>query len=237
MSSNEESRTNLTTNGWDDYFWKSGQKDPPFHVQEVHSTVKKFYNRLFSEGKTGRIFIPLCGKSLDLIYFADLGHDVVGLEFSEVAVESFFAENNLKFTKYDLENEPFVVYKCLDKAITLYRGDFFKLKPEICGQFDAFWDRGSFIAINMGQRLEYAEIMFKLMKNMSKYLLQGAYYDGTKYAGPPHYLSEDSLKETLGKRYSYELLETRESTPPIPNLKMDWTINIYLLEPKVKGSL
>lgn len=36
------------------------------------------------------VFVPLCGKSLDIGYLASLGYRVVGVELSELAVEQLF---------------------------------------------------------------------------------------------------------------------------------------------------
>jgi thiopurine S-methyltransferase len=45
-----------------------------------------------------RTFVPLCGKSLDLLWLAGRGERVLGVELSQLAVESFFAEQGLQPT-------------------------------------------------------------------------------------------------------------------------------------------
>ena len=44
-----------------------------------------------------KVFIPLCGKSNDMIYLLGRGFSVVGVEMSKIAVEQFFLENNLSY--------------------------------------------------------------------------------------------------------------------------------------------
>ena len=44
-----------------------------------------------------KVFIPLCGKSNDMIYLLGRGFFVVGVEMSKIAVEQFFLENNLTY--------------------------------------------------------------------------------------------------------------------------------------------
>ena len=53
---------------------------------------------LASGRKNLRIFVPMCGKSVDLRWLADNGHTVVGVEMAGIAVKSFFEENQLEFT-------------------------------------------------------------------------------------------------------------------------------------------
>lgn len=43
-----------------------------------------------------RIFVPLCGKSIDMVWLAAQGYDVVGVELVETAVQEFFAEQNIQ---------------------------------------------------------------------------------------------------------------------------------------------
>src|SRR3569623_953180 len=44
------------------------------------------------------IFIPLCGKSKDMLWLRAQGHAVIGVEVVARAVEAFFAENALPGT-------------------------------------------------------------------------------------------------------------------------------------------
>ena len=45
-----------------------------------------------------RIFVPLCGKSIDMAWLAAQGYDVVGVELVETAVQDFFVEQNIQYT-------------------------------------------------------------------------------------------------------------------------------------------
>ena len=41
---------------------------------------------------SGRVLVPMCGKTDDLSYLASRGHRVIGVELVEDAVAAFFAE-------------------------------------------------------------------------------------------------------------------------------------------------
>lgn len=193
----------------EDWVWEK-EKDPPFHSTNVNSVLIRHTGALFPDGKKGRVFVPLCGKSVDMLYLADLGHEVTGLEFSEIGVEAFFEENKLNFTKESLPEAAFVVYKATERNITIYRGDLFDFNVGICGKFDAIWDRGSYVAVNVDQRTAYTDLIFTLMRPDAKLLLETFSYDGSKYAGPPHRVTEDHMKETFGRLFNFQLLDILE---------------------------
>ena len=62
-----------------------------------------------------------------MLTLADLGHKVVGIEWSKIAVEAFFEENKLTFDllvyKFDWKSIP--LYQAKEKAISIYCADFF----------------------------------------------------------------------------------------------------------------
>jgi len=119
-----------------------------FHLPQNDPYLLKHEN-VFLEQKM-KIFLPLCGKSNDLVYLSDKGHDVFGCEFVEKSVIDFFTENSLEYVS---ETKKFGTcnineYKAKSKKITIYQGDFFALTSQYVGKFDAIWDRASLVAIH-----------------------------------------------------------------------------------------
>lgn len=233
----DESGNVLSVQDWDEKFWKSCSNDPSFHVRSPHKTLLKYYELVFKDNSKKRVLIPLCGKSLDMLHLAENGHDVVGVEFSHFAVKSFFEENSLDYTKEIIGK--FVVWKSNDpaKEITIYQGDFYEVDAETLGLFDVVWDRGSFTAINIVDRDLYTDIMFKLMKTSTQYLVQVCVYDGSLYGGPPHHVTEHAMKSTFGRKCNFEKLETIAVAPPAFIGKIDWNIAVYLLQLAGSSSL
>ena len=74
--------------------WKNNQIG--FHQQQVNEFLAKYIDRL-SLQKNSRIFVPLCGKSLDIHWLLDQGFRVVAVELSELAVEELIKTLNLPF--------------------------------------------------------------------------------------------------------------------------------------------
>ncbi len=65
-----------------------------FHQQQVNPFLVKYWPSL-AIAETSGVFVPLCGKSLDMCYLAELRHGVLGCELNPLAVEQFFSENDL----------------------------------------------------------------------------------------------------------------------------------------------
>jgi len=76
--------------------WASNQIG--FHEGQVNAYLARHYPQLgLAPGET--VFVPLCGKSVDLRWLADQGAHVIGVELSPIAVESFFAEQEKGLTR------------------------------------------------------------------------------------------------------------------------------------------
>ncbi|XP_067857752.1 thiopurine S-methyltransferase-like isoform X2 [Heptranchias perlo] len=143
-----------------------------FHLDEVHEMLKKYLDVMLNGRKQIRIFFPLCGKAFDMKWLADLGHTIVGVEISEIAVKQFFTEQNLSYTQ---EPVPGIadaeVFKSSDGRISLYKCNVFDFSSLIAGQFDGIWDRGSLQPLNGSDRQRYRELIITLMAKGCRYLL------------------------------------------------------------------
>ena len=66
-----------------------------WHRDEFNDLLEKYWSAI-NPAKDGEVLVPLCGKSLDMLWLAEQGYDVVGLEIVEQAVQAFFEENKLE---------------------------------------------------------------------------------------------------------------------------------------------
>lgn len=175
-----------------------------FHLNEVNPYLRANWDAL--NLKPGaRVFVPLCGKSLDLIWLADQGFKVVGVELSPLAVDAFFAENNLS-----AEHSHIGELECWQSEnITLYCGDFFALTSEILGQIDAVYDRASLIALPPAMRQDYAAKLAELAQSAPK-LLVTLEYEQSKMDGPPFSVSEDEVMALYQANYQVKQLSAQD---------------------------
>ena len=63
-----------------------------FHLPEVNSYLLRYSGVLLKQAPQS-VFVPLCGKTLDLPWLAGRTKKVVGVELIRKAVEDFYDEN------------------------------------------------------------------------------------------------------------------------------------------------
>src|SRR5438552_2359464 len=66
-----------------------------FHESETNPALVKYFKEL-SLVKGSRVFLPLCGKTLDIAWLLSNGYRVAGAELSEVAIEQLFMGLDIK---------------------------------------------------------------------------------------------------------------------------------------------
>ncbi len=180
--------------------WRAGQIG--FHQQEIHVYLKRYWPAL-KLGGDERVFVPLCGKSLDMLWLAEQGHRVIGVELSEKAVADFFAENHLQAVRS--EEGPFVRWRC--DEIELLQGDFFQLAPQHLGSYQAIYDRASLIALPPTMRVDYVHHMVSLCTDGLRGLLVTLEYDQARMDGPPFSVEGKEVERLLGSRFPLKELE------------------------------
>ncbi|XP_077626129.1 thiopurine S-methyltransferase isoform X2 [Crocuta crocuta] len=124
-----------------------------FHQEQGHQLLKKHLDTFLKDENDLRVFFPLCGKAVEMKWFADRGHSVVGVEISELGIREFFTEQNLSYSEEPIIEIPGAkVFKSSSGNISLYCCNLFDLPRVNIGKFDRIWDRGALVAINPGDR-------------------------------------------------------------------------------------
>jgi thiopurine S-methyltransferase len=120
--------------------WRDRQTD--FHQKEVNQLLTRFWRGLdLAQGS--RVFVPLCGKSLDMIWLAQQGHEVIGLELSPVAVRAFFRENRMQPNRREVGQFTLWQYG----KISILCGDYFSVNQTDLGRIDVVYDRAALTAL------------------------------------------------------------------------------------------
>ncbi len=191
--------------------WKNQQTG--FHQNEVNSYLIKHWLKA-GKGELKRVFVPLCGKSRDLIWLRDQGYDVVGIEFSQLAVEDFFQEQGLS---YELTVKG-KLNSYANGNITIYQGDFFDLNNEILGPVSIVYDRASLVALPDDLRAEYCKHLSQLTST-ADILLVSMEYDQQKMQGPPFSVTECEIQKHYSTYYQVETLDTVDLLSASPKFK------------------
>ncbi|MGE6328468.1 thiopurine S-methyltransferase [Psychrobacter pacificensis] len=182
-----------------------------------------------------RIFVPLCGKSIDMVWLAAQGYDVVGVELVESAVQEFFAEQNIQpIVSQHVENPDIKCYQgqLVDgdeqRTITLWAADIFALTSTDLGTIDTIYDKAALIALPADMRPDYSEQIRKVSDNATQLLIT-LNYDQSKKDGPPFSINSQQLQQYYGSHYQIcKLASEPSSIGSMPDLKV--TEQVWLLK-------
>ena len=149
----------------------------------------------------GRVFVPFCGKSLDLGWLLSRGYAVAGAELSELAVTQLFAE--LGMEPHISEVGKHKLFR--GEKIDIFVGDLFDLSREILGPVDAVYDRAALVALPETMRVQYTTHL-KALTALAPQLIIGYEYEQTVVPGPPFSVTSDELHRHYSDRYTLTLL-------------------------------
>jgi len=158
--------------------WQEGRIG--FHQSDVNTLLKNWWATLQLPTQAA-VFVPLCGKSLDMLWLAAQGYQVLGVELSELAAKEFFAEQNVQ-PKVE-QGDNFVSYSA--NNVTILCGDFFDLTPADLEGVVAVFDRAALIALPKDLRRAYAGSLRRILPAGCQLLLVGMEYDESVLSGPP----------------------------------------------------
>jgi thiopurine S-methyltransferase len=186
--------------------WRTGQI--AFHQSSVDRSLRRHWPTL-GVGAGSRVFAPLCGKSLDLLWLRDQGLEVLGVELAAAAVESFFLENGLPARRR--AGSPFDVYDAL--GLRLLCGDFFALTPALLGRVDAVYDRAALISWAPALRDGYVEHLATLMTPGKPMLLITLEYPQSQMAGPPFAVPGEEVARLFAREFEVREIAREDILP------------------------
>lgn len=193
--------------------WESGRIG--FHQSTVHPQLEAHANGLKSLNEAPRVLVPLCGKSLDMVFLRDQGCDVVGIELAEIAARDFFNEANIMPEVTSVG--PFSRWS--GEGIEILCGDFFKATPEITGPIHAAYDRAAIVALPPSLRASYAQQLASLLPPHAPLLLIGFDYPQEAMAGPPFSVPKPDVEQLLSADFDIHLLSELDILDSNPKFK------------------
>jgi thiopurine S-methyltransferase len=206
-------------------FWhqKWALNEIAFHQSEANPLLLKYFNAL-ALAQGSRVFLPLCGKTLDISWLLANGYRVVGAELSKIAIEQLFAQLAVEpeiSRVGELEH-----YRA--KNIDLFVGDLFDLSGTMLGPVDAIYDRAALVALPEAMRSRYTAHLTE-MTSKAPQLLVCYEYDQSAMEGPPFSVSNEEVKRHYGHRYDLALL-TSTDVPGGLKGKCAAKENVWLLQ-------
>ena len=207
--------------------WRKGTTG--WHRSDINPQLIENINQL-AEARTQKIFVPLCGASLDMKYLIDQGFHVVGVELSSLAIDRFFNENKIDYKISKVED--FDLYQ--GKNIDIYCGDFFKLKKNYLNGAICVYDRAALIALNPDLQKKYVVHLKEILPNSSKILLLTMFYPHNEMEGPPFSVGDDNVEELFSDSKEIKKISSvndKESSLKPDDLNLTYLFkNVYLID-------
>ncbi len=178
--------------------WEEGRIG--FHQQQYHPALSACWDAL-NIADSGRVFVPLCGKSRDMLWLADQGYQVLGNELSESACRAFFTEAGMAVT--ERSEGAFVSFR--SASLELLCGDFFELNEDWLEGVAAVYDRAALIALPPEMRRDYAARLCRSLPKGVEILLVTLEFEGEQ--GPPFAVSQSEVEALFAARFRVERLQ------------------------------
>lgn len=184
-----------------------------FNQEQANELLTAYFQALTLEpGK--RVFVPLCGKSIDMLWLLQQDYQVIGVELSDLACKAFFDEH--KMSVNISTNKDFTIFQ--GEQITLLAGDFFKLQKALLGHVDAVFDRAALIALPTALRQRYAAHLSDLLEPNTQMLLITITYDQSSMQGPPFSVDEPEVADLYSRQFLIETLYNKPYSKIPPHL-------------------
>ncbi len=181
--------------------WRRG--DIGFHAPRPHPLLQRHLATL-QAGPGARLFLPLCGKSLDIHWLLAQGHQVAGIELSRAAVEQLFAELGVEPVVHRLGN-----LLCFEaEGISVFVGNIFDLDAITLMPVDAVYDRAALVALPGPLRRRYTRQLLDLTGGAPQLVITYE-HDPAALEGPPFAVDAAELARHYEADYHLSCLERR----------------------------
>jgi thiopurine S-methyltransferase len=200
--------------------WRIGQIG--FHQSKVDSYLNRYWPKL-GLARSCRVFVPLCGKSLDLLWLLERGHGVTGVELSAIALESFCMEHGIPARRRIVDG--FDVFESVN--LQLYLGDFFALTPELLGPVTAVYDRAALISWCPELRAAYVDHATALTSPGTQTLLVTLEYSQAQIKGPPFSVVAADVARLYARNHAIQELSRQDILASEPRFRARGVSALY----------
>jgi thiopurine S-methyltransferase len=191
--------------------WNNNQTG--FHQPQVNPYLVYLYGNkgpAIEQRQALKVFVPLCGKSKDMLWLSQNGYQVFAIECSERAVKDFFEENALNYRHAKKDENALYQSSDLASQIEILQGDFFGLQQSDLDGITDIFDRASLVALPTEMRQQYVDKMAELQKPGIRTLLVTLTFDPAEMNGPPFSVTEEEVHQLYEKNFSIEKLMIKD---------------------------
>jgi len=183
-----------------------------FHQAEYNARLLRYWPDLGLPSGS-QVFVPLCGKSRDMLWLAARGHSIVGVELAPLAVEAFFAEARIAYTTQ--RHGALTLYSA--GGIRIFCGDVFDVTAADLAGTAGVFDRGGLVALPPPLRARYVEHLLDVLPTGAAMLLLTIEYDQARIGGPPFAVLPAEVDAHYGVRCRIARLEASVPTAVPPH--------------------
>lgn len=192
--------------------WRRGKTG--FHQTRVTPLLAKYWPRLGLPAAC-RVLVPLCGKTIDMVWLAEQGHQVLGVELSPLAIEQFFDEHQL--TPETHESPEGVHYR--NGRIEVICGDIFGLRADTLAGCAGVYDRAALVALPPAMRQQYADVVYGGLPHGYRGLLLTLDYNQQQMDGPPFAVNEAEVRRLFHTGIVVQCIDNRDILDKEPKFK------------------
>jgi thiopurine S-methyltransferase len=220
--SNNETGLMMDASFWHQRWEKN---ETAFHESKANPLLVKHFNELsLPQGR--RIFVPLCGKTLDIAWLLSNGYRVAGAELSQIAIEQLFMELGVQ-PEISAVGE---VEQWSANDLDIFVGDIFALSRKILGPVNAVYDRAALVAFPEELRKQYTAHLTEITGKAPQLLI--CYdYDQNLMGGPPFSVSGEEVKRHYAANYDVTLIAGTDVVGGLKG-KCPAKENVWLLKTK-----
>lgn len=186
-------------------FWQErwARGETGFHLPRPHPKLQRRWPAFCADTQAG-VFVPLCGKTLDIDWLLARGHRVVGAELNASAVAEIY--ERLNQVPEITRTAAFEVYRAGN--LTVFVGDVFALSAPDLANIQYIYDRAALIALPPAMRQAYAGLLTRLLPQAPQLLIT-LEYPQQQMSGPPFSVLPDELAQLYPER-EIRLLERHD---------------------------
>jgi thiopurine S-methyltransferase len=177
-----------------------------FHQTDHHPWLEQIVKLKSNDD----LFVPLCGKSLDMWPLSGHYRRLIGAELSDIACEDFFKDAGIvPNVAIEAEHRRYQT-KTADYEIKLWQGDYFSLSSHQISDADRLdvFDRAAMVALPDQMRLPYVQQLRSLCKHATLFILT-LEFDQQQLSGPPFALDDAMIHEYFSFASSIKKIATR----------------------------
>ena len=200
--------------------WNEGRTG--WHHESVMPLLEEHWSQAGVAPGT-RVLVPLCGKSLDMLWLTQQRLHVLGVEIAPVAVEAFLAENRLRARKaeaadgthYRISGAP------ADGGIEIINGDVFGVASGMLEECGAFYDRAALIAFPAPMRDRLVREVYAKLPTGARGLLIALEYPAAEMEGPPFSVDEAEVHRLFDAQWDIRQVGRRDILASQPSFSQN----------------